>query len=128
MSKTVYERFLQSLYHPEPVRDLRELVLRSARLYGKRRAFVLKNGEGALYEVSYDRLLADCRALTEALAARGLTGCRIAVTGANSYEWALAYLAAVIVGCGAAGAAYAAAKRRKKAGEEVEEPTAEPVE
>ncbi len=98
MSKTVYERFLQSLYHPEPVRDLRELVLRSARLYGKRRAFVLKNGEGALYEVSYDRLLADCRALTEALAARGLTGCRIAVTGANSYEWALAYLAAVIVG------------------------------
>lgn len=56
MSKTVYERFLQSLYHPEPVRDLRELVLRSARLYGKRRAFVLKNGEGALYEVSYDRL------------------------------------------------------------------------
>ena len=98
MSKTVYERFLQSLYHPEPVRDLRELVLRSARLYGKRRAFVLKNSEGALYEVSYDRLLADCRALTEALAARGLTGCRIAVTGANSYEWALAYLAAVIVG------------------------------
>ena len=61
MSKTVYERFLQSLYHPEPVRDLRELVLRSARLYGKRRAFVLKNSEGALYEVSYDRLLADCR-------------------------------------------------------------------
>lgn len=29
MSKTVYERFLQSLYHPEPVRDLRELVLRA---------------------------------------------------------------------------------------------------
>ena len=33
----------------------------------------------------------------------------------------------MIVGCGAAGAAYAAAKRRKKAGEGVEEPTAEPV-
>lgn len=49
-------------------------------------------------------------------------------TGADAAKAAVAASAAVIVGCGAAGAAYAAAKRRNKAGEEVEKPTAEPVE
>lgn len=45
--------------------------------------------------------------------------------GADTAKAAVAASAAVIVGCGAT---YCAAKRRKKAGEEVEEPTVEPVE
>ncbi|MCL2465569.1 MAG: AMP-binding protein, partial [Micrococcales bacterium] len=85
------------LHTVEQVPDLRELVLRGARLFGDHTAFTFKR-DGKRVDVSYARFERDVRAFGTALLRRGRPGEKIAVIGENSYEWIVVCLATMNVG------------------------------
>lgn len=88
-----YQKFLQKKHNVEPIRDFRELVYRGAERYGNRTAFQMRDRQ-----VSYNSLKLDYQALCTTFITRGYIDKKIAVIGANSYEWILTYLAAATVG------------------------------
>ncbi len=87
-------KYKDTLYSPRPVGDLRELINTSAELYSDRPAFFVKTLPGDDYRpVTYAQLKSDIDSLGTALTDMGLRGSKIAVTGENSYLWAVTYLA-----------------------------------
>ncbi|MBQ3230647.1 MAG: AMP-binding protein [Clostridia bacterium] len=90
---SIYEEFLKKGHNVDPVSDFRELVYRSAKRYESLPAFELKGKT-----VSYRELEREYKALCTEMIARGFMNKRIAVIGANSYYWILAYLAAACIG------------------------------
>ena len=91
LRKGIY-RMNELVYNVPVVRDLREMMTRSAKEYADNVAFLFKRGERVI-EVSYDRALREMICLATYLNSLGLKGKKIAVIGKNSYEWALTYLA-----------------------------------
>lgn len=87
----------EPFYEVRQIRDFRDMIDSSVRLYGDRTAYMLKDSKGEYYNVTYKELQADIRALGTALWSMGLQNQKIAVMGKNSYEWAITYLA---VTCG----------------------------
>ncbi len=83
----------ETLYEVRPISDMRDMLNQSAELYAERPAFKLRNAEGIYEPVTYTEFYHDVRSLGAGLWARGFHGCNIAVTGVNSYEWGLSYLA-----------------------------------
>ncbi|MBE6648310.1 MAG: long-chain fatty acid--CoA ligase [Ruminococcaceae bacterium] len=75
------------------VHDFRHLVYSSAKRFGNKNAFVLRDRN-----VSYFEFCLEYKYLTTYFLSCGLKNKRIAVVGANSYGWILAYLAASTVG------------------------------
>lgn len=87
-------KYKDSLYHPRPLSDLRDLVKSSRRLYGSKPAFLVKNRHGEPYHpISYIRWDMEIDALGTAFCRMGLKGEKIAVIGENSYQWVVTYLA-----------------------------------
>lgn len=80
------------VYNVPVVRDLREMMTRSAREYADNIAFLFRRGERVI-EITYDRAMREMICLAAYLNSLGLEGQKIAVIGKNSYEWALTYLA-----------------------------------
>ena len=93
ISMTVYEEFLTKKHKTRPVYDFRELVYESEKDFQNLPAFVLRERT-----VTYSDFANDYRALCTYLLSHGYGGKRIAVIGANSYNWILAYLASATVG------------------------------
>lgn len=88
---------LQKLvYDVTDVTTIRELIENSASLYSERPAFLYYE-DGEVKEISYARMYEEMTALSTYLRSRLPEGSKIAVTGKNSYHWALSYLA---VTCG----------------------------
>ncbi|MDD4164056.1 MAG: AMP-binding protein [Eubacteriales bacterium] len=98
MNKTIYEQFLTKQYKVRKAENIRELVLESARIYRKRTAFYLKEAKGSYIRITYERMKNDYLTLANTFISMGLKNKPIAVTGINSYEWAITYLAASTVG------------------------------
>lgn len=90
---TIYQEFLKKGHEIHPVKDFRGLIYDSAKRYGKLPAFVLRDRT-----ITYDQLKEDYIGLCTEFIFRGFENRRIAVVGANSYNWILAYLAAATVG------------------------------
>lgn len=88
----------QKYFRTYNVTDLKDLLYKSAKLYKRKTAFVLKNEEGKIYKISYKNFKEDVEALGTMLIDMGLSKKPIAVIGKNSYSWAVAYLASTIVG------------------------------
>lgn len=88
-----YEQFLQKRHDVKELRDFRELVYSGAEKFGNQTAFKLRDKE-----ISYNSFKVDYQALCTAFIKKGYKGKRIAVSGANSYQWILVYLAAATVG------------------------------
>ena len=86
------------VYSVREVITLRELVETSCELYPDNTAFLFEK-DGNICTVTYKQFMEDIRALATYLNTRGLSGARVAVSGKNSYTWALTYLA-VAAGCG----------------------------
>ncbi len=84
------------VYETEEVTTIRELIERSASLYGERPAF-LYSEDGEVKEITYGEVLARVKAFATYLRSKLPEGCKIAVTGKNSYNWVISYLA---VTCG----------------------------
>ena len=96
--KTLAEK-LAKKYHKAPfVSDLKDLLYKSAYKYANRPTFKLKDKIGNIFSVTYKKFKEDVIALGTSLINLGLKNTPIAVIGANSYNWAVSYLAATIVG------------------------------
>ena len=76
--------------------SFRELVLRSAGLFGDRDAFRVKSGKDSYDGISYNRLAGDVLNLAAAIEGRGLDGRHMAVLGENSYQWVVSYIGTVV--------------------------------
>lgn len=90
------KKIQQMVYDVADVTTIKELMERSADLYGSRPAFLYDKG-GAVGEISYARVYREVVAFATYLRSILPEGARVAVTGKNSYHWALTYLA---VTCG----------------------------
>lgn len=84
------------LYQTQKIHDLREMLARSAELYGGEVAFYQKV-DGKYKAYTYNRFKSDVDALGTALTAKGFAGKRVIVIGENSYHWCVSYMA---VACG----------------------------
>ena len=84
-------------HHLYPVRhitDIRDMLSGSARMYRDRTAFLVKK-DGAYTPIHYKEVYHEMNALGTALAREGLMGEKVAMTGENSYLWALSYLTGI---------------------------------
>lgn len=72
--------------------DFREMLDELARKYGDQAAFTSYSRKGEEQNHSYDDLLRDVEAFGEGLHASGLAGAHVAIAGANSYSWLVAFL------------------------------------
>lgn len=80
------------------ISDLRDMLYKASEKFTKRPAFKVKDKNGKIQEISYKKYREDVESLGTAMIKAGLKDKKIAVIGKNSYEWSVAYLAAVIVG------------------------------
>ena len=85
----------KQLYSTRPIRDLKDMLNQSVALFGNRPAFVKKNPDGSMSEITYNVFGNHVKALGTALLNIGLKGKPIAVIGENRYEWCVSYLAVV---------------------------------
>ena len=76
--------------------DIKHMFEKSAKKYGDRAAFWVKNNlKDAYSTITYNEACRDVRGLGTSLIARGMKDKRIAIVGENSYEWAISYLSAI---------------------------------
>lgn len=90
---------LEKKHHKTPyISDLKDLLYKSAERYTNRYAYRLKDKNGNIYGVTYQKFKEDVVSLGTYLLSCGLKDKKIAVIGKNSYQWAVSYYAAVIIG------------------------------
>lgn len=78
-----------------PIIDIKHMLETSVEAFGDNIAFYVKDKPGVPYRgVTYNQTKADTDALGTALIEMGFQGKRIGIIGENSYQWAVAYLAA----------------------------------
>lgn len=85
----------KKFYDVREIKDLRDLISQSAKLYAEKPVFEVKDKTGKQYQISYKRYYEEIQAVGTALTDMGLAGEKIAVAGDNSYEWCLSYMATV---------------------------------
>lgn len=85
----------KTFYDVREIKDLRDLLAQSVKLYGNRPAFEVKSKQGDHYEITYNRYQSEIKAVGTALVDMGLSGEKIAVSGDNCYEWCLSYMSTV---------------------------------
>jgi len=86
------------LYKVIEVTDLKDMLDKSAKRFRNRNAFKLKDSNGKICGIKYEKLKNDVYSLGTALINMGFKNKKIAIIGANSYSWSISYLAASIVG------------------------------
>ena len=83
-------------YKVREISDLKELITSNGEIYGDTPAFLYKKVKGGEYfEVSHKKFSEDVDALGTKLLDMGLKGKKIAIIGANCYQWEVAYFAVV---------------------------------
>ena len=80
------------------ITDLKDMLYKATEKFSKKPAFKVKDENGKIKEISYEKFRNDVEALGTAMIKSGLKDKKIAVIGKNSYQWSLAYMASVIVG------------------------------
>lgn len=98
MSLTLAEKMQKKFHKTVDITDLKDMLYKSAKKYGDKPAFKLKDSIGNIYNVSYTKYKEDVVNLGTALINRGMLNKKIAVMGKNSYHWAISYMAASIIG------------------------------
>ncbi|HEX9062612.1 MAG TPA: AMP-binding protein, partial [Clostridia bacterium] len=83
------------LYQVRPIRDLKDMIIKSTELYGEKTAFLIKRHDNTFTRIKYNEYKADIDALGTAFVNIGLSGCKIALLSENRYEWCTAYLSVV---------------------------------
>lgn len=83
------------LYKVRFIRDLKDMVEQSAKLFGNKDAFLVKNKDESYKRIKYTEFKHDIDAFGTALLHLGLKDKHIAVIGENRYEWCVTYLATV---------------------------------
>lgn len=86
----------KKLYEVEPFSTLHEMLSQCVRRYPAQPAYMFRRAPGKKLQYrSYSEFLSDIEDLGTVLLAEGLSTTRIAVMGANSYEWAVSYNAVI---------------------------------
>ena len=80
------------------INDLKDMLYKTTLRNQNKVAFKLKDNEGKIVNTTYLDFRKDVEALGTKLIEMGLKNKRIAIIGKNSYEWAVSYLACVVVG------------------------------
>ena len=80
------------VYDTEDVTTIRELLERSVSHYGDRPAFLCNEG-GEICKITYREVYERVKGLATYLRNKLPEGCKIAVTGKNSHNWVISYLA-----------------------------------
>ncbi|HBN82344.1 MAG TPA: AMP-dependent synthetase, partial [Clostridiales bacterium] len=78
--------------------NFREIINHSAKKFGNRTAFQIKNSDGSYLNITYKNLKERFYALSSNFLSMGLGGKRIAIVGRNCFEWILSYICAATVG------------------------------
>lgn len=89
------------IFKATELKDIREIVYNSVKLYGEQVAYVIKHKENkdVIYEnITYKKLLEDINKLGTTFFDMGFQKKRIAIIGKNRYEWALTHLANMLGG------------------------------
>lgn len=90
------KKYKDQLYEMREITDLRDMIRSSAELYSEDPAFLVKEVPAGEYvPITYRTLRSDIDCLGTYFAKKGLKGKKIAIIGENSYQWVVAYLAAV---------------------------------
>lgn len=80
-------------YEVRHIRDFKDLIDQSEKLFSERPAYKLKNKDNVYYEVTYNNFRHSIYYLANSLLNDGYNRTHIAVVGANSYNWSVTYLA-----------------------------------
>lgn len=85
------------VYYPvREIKDLRDMVTSSVKLYGEAAAYLQKDKPGGTFRpISYRRFFDEMEALGTRLVDLGLSGKKVAVVGESCYQWILTYFAVV---------------------------------
>lgn len=90
------KKYKDQLYEMREITDLRDMIRSSAELFSDDPAFLVKEvPAGGYVPITYRTLRSDIDCLGTYFAKAGLKGKKIAIIGENSYQWVVAYLAAV---------------------------------
>lgn len=89
---------MSQLYIEKKFENFREIICSSAEKFSRNTAMVTKIGEGKYRNVNFIDLKNYYYAFCTYLIDKGMLGKKIAVTGANCFEWVLSYLCAATVG------------------------------
>ncbi len=89
---------MASLYKEKRFYNFREIICNGAEKFAGNTAYVVKKGEGEYLNVNYADLKKYYYSFCTYLIEKGMLGQKIAVMGANSFQWALSYLCAATVG------------------------------
>lgn len=92
------ENMAQTYYNEKQYYNFREIINESAARFAKKTAFEVKIEDGKYRNITYAELKNLYYGLCTKFIKMGMLGKRIAVIGANSFEWALSYLCASTVG------------------------------
>ena len=86
----------ERIFEIEKVNDLKNLIIRTKKLYSERVAFKFKTDKpGEFRTKTYAEYIEEINALGTAMMSIGLQGKKIAVISENRYEWTLTYFATV---------------------------------
>ena len=85
----------KKLYDYIEIRDLKDMLNKTRKLYGERPAYKIRTEEGKYKIYTHNEVRDMIDSLGTALIDLGLKGKRIAVIGENRYEWEIAYLSVV---------------------------------
>lgn len=83
----------EKLYPVRPIRDLKDMLNQSVKLYADRPAFRKRDTDGSMQKITYKKFHEDITAFGTALINLGLSGRTVALIGENSYFWCVTYLA-----------------------------------
>lgn len=90
---SAYEKCLKRVYKVKTINNFRQLVYGSAESQKRDHAFILRDRK-----ITYGELKKDYQSLCTQLLGLDYAGKRVAVIGANSYEWIVSYLSAATIG------------------------------
>ncbi len=83
------------LYEVREIKDLKDMLNQSAKLFADKNAFLDNKAPGLLSGITYKQFKNDVDSLGTAFLSMGLKDGFIAVIGENRYEWCVTYLATV---------------------------------
>lgn len=82
----------QPIYQTRKIKDLKDMMIQSEKLFGTRNAFFIKGNDGEYYGKTYTELKNEIDSFGTALIDLGLKDKKIAILSQNSYQWCTSYL------------------------------------
>ncbi|MDF2987631.1 MAG: AMP-forming long-chain acyl-CoA synthetase [Eubacterium sp.] len=82
----------EPIYQTREIKDLKDMMVQSANLFGTRNAYLIKGKNGEYYNKTYTELKNEIDCLGTALIDLGLNDKKIAILSQNRAEWCTAYL------------------------------------